>query len=329
MKNFDFVGIGDIVTDAFIRLSDADLHMDEAKRTQELCVRFGDKIPYDFVKIVPAVGNATNACVGASRLGLRSAYITNQGDDAVGKENVRALEEDRVAIDYVFSHPEIKSNYHYVLWYGSDRTILIKHEVYPYTMPEDFGTKWIYLSSLGGTSEKFHEDIEKYLNTHPETKLAFQPGTFQISLGTEKLKRIYERTEILFCNIDEARRILGSQESDPKKLLKSMKNLGPKTVAITDGPEGAYAFDGTNYWFIPAYPDPAPPYSRTGAGDAFSSTVTSALALGRPLEEALLWGPINSAYVVQKIGAREGLLYREQLEEYLKKAPADYKLREI
>ncbi|MBI5140392.1 MAG: carbohydrate kinase family protein [Candidatus Vogelbacteria bacterium] len=329
MKNFDFVGIGDIVTDAFIRLRDADLHLDEAKQQQELCVRFGDKIPYKFVKIVPAVGNATNACVAASRLGLNSAYITNQGDDMIGKENIKALEEDRVSTDYVFSHTGIKSNYHYVLWYGADRTILIKHEVYPYIMPQDFTTKWLYLSSLGSTSELFHADIERYLEAFPNTKLAFQPGTFQISLGIDKLKNIYAKSEIFFCNKDEAQRILSNKEEDPKKLSDAMRSLGPKIVVITDGPAGAYAFDGANYWFVPAYPDPAPPLSRTGAGDSFSSTVTAALALGKPLEEALLWGPVNSAYVVQKIGARKGLLHREELEKLLASAPETYKLKTI
>ena len=80
---------------------------------------------------------------------------------------------------------------------------------------------------------------------------------------------------------------------------------------------------------MPIYPDPAPPFERTGAGDAFSSTFTVALALGLKVEEALRWGPINSMSVVQKVGAREGLLRREQLEKFLQEAPADYFPKEI
>ncbi|MEK7066375.1 MAG: hypothetical protein AAB965_02260, partial [Patescibacteria group bacterium] len=69
MKNFDFVSIGDIVTDAFIRLgnaSGADTHEDKNKHREELCISFGDKIPYEFVKVVPAVGNSTNASIAAA-----------------------------------------------------------------------------------------------------------------------------------------------------------------------------------------------------------------------------------------------------------------------
>jgi sugar/nucleoside kinase (ribokinase family) len=73
------------------------------------------------------------------------------------------------------------------------------------------------------------------------------------------------------------------------------------------------------------YPDPKPPYERTGAGDAFASTFTSALALGMSLPQALAWGPINSMSVVQYIGAQKGLLSREQLEQFLKDAPESYR----
>ncbi|KKW28054.1 MAG: hypothetical protein UY71_C0033G0008, partial [Parcubacteria group bacterium GW2011_GWB1_52_7] len=55
------------------------------------------------------------------------------------------------------------------------------------------------------------------------------------------------------------------------------------------------------------------------------STFTVALALGKSVREALMWGPVNSMSVVQQIGARAGLLTRERLEEYLAKAPEDYR----
>ena len=77
------------------------------------------------------------------------------------------------------------------------------------------------------------------------------------------------------------------------------------------------------------YPDPAPPVERTGAGDSFSSTFTTALALGLPVEQALMWGPINSMNVVQYVGAQKGLLTRKKLEEWLAKAPTYYKPKRI
>jgi len=328
--DLDFVGLGDITTDAFIKLTDADVHegLHEGDG-KELCVRFGDKIPYREVIVIPAVGNSPNASVSASRLGLRSSIITNIGDDENGKECLASLKMDHVGTEFVTIHKGEKTNYHYVLQFKEERTILIKHEEYPYKLPELPKIHWIYLSSLGENSIPHHHEIAEYLKTHTETKLAFQPGTFQIKQGAEKLKDLYKVTELFFCNVQEAKRILKTKDSEIKNLLKGMHDLGPKTVVVTDGPDGAYTYDGNEAWHMPMYPDPAPPTDRTGAGDSFSSTFTSFLALGFETPEALKRAPINSMSVVQYTGAQEGLLTRERLEEYLENAPVDYKPTQI
>ena len=147
--------------------------------------------------------------------------------------------------------------------------------------------------------------------------------------GLEKLKDVYQMSEIFFCNVQESKRILKTKENKIEILLEEMHKLGPKKVVITDGPRGAYAFDGKDKLFLPQYPDPKPPYERTGAGDSFSSACTVALALGLPFEKALLWGPVNSMSVVQEIGAQRGLLTRDKLEEFLMNAPEDYKVKKI
>ncbi|MDP3785166.1 MAG: carbohydrate kinase family protein [bacterium] len=327
--NFDFIAIGDTVTDAFIRLKEASVHCNIDREKCEICMRFADKIPYEDVIVVPAVGNSANASVAASRLGLKSALVSNIGDDYFGTECLNALGAEKVATDFIEIHKGIKTNYHYVLWYEDDRTILIKHEEYPYALPDVDDPKWIYLSSSAENSLPFHEVFERYLNEHPNVKFAFQPGTFQIKFGKEKLAGIYKRADVFISNKEEARRILEIEEEDVKKLLNMIAGLGPKIVVITDGVKGAYAYDGKDSWFMPPYPDPKPPYERTGAGDAFSSTFVVALALGFDIPTALSWAPINSMSVVQYVGAREGLLSREKLEEYLKKAPPDYKPRKI
>ena len=80
---------------------------------------------------------------------------------------------------------------------------------------------------------------------------------------------------------------------------------------------------------IPNYPDPAPPLDRTGAGDAFASTIVAALALGESMDTALTWAPVNSASVVQQLGAQAGLLSMDKLKQWLAKAPEDYKLTDV
>lgn len=332
---YDFIAVGDTVTDAFISIKQASVFRSENSEgvvDEELCFVNGAKIPYESATIIPAVGNSANAAVSAVRLGLKTAFVADVGDDEHGKEILATLVKQGVDTRFVRTHAGMPSNYHYVLMHGAERTILIKHQEYPYKLPADMGTpKWLYFSSVGDNSLYYHQEIATYLAAHPTVKLAFQPGTFQIKMGKEALKDLYAHTEIFFCNVEEARLILGITEPEGGKLPKLMSALGPKIAVVTDGPKGAYAYDsytGKSY-FMPPYPDPKPPVSRTGAGDACSSTITVALALGKSMEEALQWGPINSMNVVQHVGAQTGLLTRAELEKLLADRPADYEAKEL
>lgn len=330
---YDFVAIGDLVVDAFIELdkdeADVSIDMDTGRKT--LMMKFGEKLPYKDVTVVNAVGNSPNASVSVHRLGLNSALISSVGHDRNGTDCLEALRTEGVHTDYVKVHEGKETNYHYVLRYGPERTILIKHEKFPYALPLfEEPPRYIYFSSIGEHGLPFHFEIAKYVKEHPETKLVFQPGTFQIKLGAEKLKEVYEVTEIFFCNKEEAQLILNTEEQHMPTLLREFKKIGPKMPVITDGPNGAYVLDENDKaWHMPMYPDPADPVDRTGAGDAFASTFTAAIALGLTPAEALSWGPINSMSVVQYIGAQKGLLTRDQLLEFIKNAPEMYKATEI
>lgn len=328
-SSLDFIAIGDIVTDAFIRMTAASVHRDQGDPEEKLCVENGAKVPYEFVTVLPAVGNSPNAAVCAARLGLSSGLVSDLGDDEEGGRCLAELKHQNVDTSFVTVHPGKKTNYHYVLWFRDDRTILIKHEEYPYKFPDVGHPRWMYLSSMGEHSLPYHDEIANYLESHPDVRLAFQPGTFQIKIGVERLQRIYARTEIFFCNVEEARLILHDNTTPREELAKNISALGPKIAVITDGPRGAFAYDGTDTWYMPPYPDPAPPYERTGAGDAFASTFTAARAQGKSVAEALAWAPINSMSVVQKIGAQEGLLTKEELEAYLRSAPEDFVAKKV
>ncbi len=330
MSKRDFIAIGDITTDAFIQLDAGAFVSKDAKGTEQLCVNFGDKIEYEGVDIIHGVGNSGNAAVSAARLGLNTALDTFIGDDLRGQTAVDMYKQEGLGTEYIKTDSKYPTHYHFVLRHGAERTILVKHQPWPYKMPS-YSTppQWIYFSSIGEHGEEFHHQIAQYCKDN-NVKLAFQPGTFQIRLSTEgKIYDVFKASELFFCNKQEAQRILKSESDDILELLSAMRALGPKITIITDGPNGAYAQSSDGTWSMPMYPDPAPPVDRTGAGDSFSSTVTAMLALGMSLPEALARGPINSMSVVQHIGAQRGLLSKDTIEEYLANAPSDYIIKQI
>lgn len=286
---------------------------------------FADKIPYETLEVIPAVGNASNVAVGLSRLGFKVGMVTAIGDDVFGKQILEAYDKEKISKEFVKINPGVPTNYHFVLNYQAERTILIKHNSYQYVPLKTIGdVNWIYFSSIAESAVGMHDELADYLERHPHTKLGFNPGTFQIKLGAQRLSRIYKRTHVLFVNREEAQKILDTKERDIAFLFKGLHKLGPKIVVITDGPESAYGSDGKHHYRVTPYPDPKPPFERTGAGDAFSTGCVGALMSGFNLAQALLWAPIESMSVVQQTGAQKGLLTREQLLGYIERAPAGY-----
>lgn len=325
------LAIGDTVTDAFIKLKEdqAEIKTDE-KGIKHLCMEFGSKPPYDHVDVINAVGNSANAAVSFARLGLNSGLMSFLGDDQAGKDSLSYLEKENVDTTTISVEEGKKTNYHFALRYGPDRTILIKYEDYGYEWKEpDVKPDWIYLSMISKKAWPLHKDLLDYLSKHEDIKFAFQPGTFHFEWGVKKLEEIYRRSYLVVMNREEAALVTGKPLDDIKELLHALRDLGPEVAIITDGPSGSYALGDSKMYKMPNYPDPAPPFDRTGAGDAYASTIVAALAMGESLETALLWAPINSMSVVQKLGAQAGLLSRKEIEDWLTKAPEDYKPEEL
>lgn len=327
MGQIDILSVGDIVTDAFIKLLDNQAEVVEENGVKWLAMPFATKLPFDHVEIAQAVGNASNAAVSFARLGLKTGFMTNVGGDQEGRDMIAKLHHEKVDTRFIRVNPGKKSNYHYVLWYKEDRTILINHEEYDYHWPHLRPTeipRWVYFSSISEKALEYHDELADWLDENPGVRLAFQPGTFQMKVGAERLQRIYRRTEVLVLNREEAALVSQGDRADLHGLFDRLHALGPNIVIITDGPDGAYASDGQQRFVMPLYPDPAPPKERTGAGDAFASTLVAALVKGLSLEEALRWAPINSMNVVQNVGAQAGLLKEKELLEWLHHAPRDY-----
>jgi len=326
-KQLDVLSVGDVVTDAFIKLLDDKANVEQTSKGPRLSMPFGTKVPFDHAEVVPAVGNASNASVAFAKLGLKSGLVANVGGDEWGRDILRALHDADVDSRFVHINPKKLSNYHYVLWYKEERTILIKHEEYDYHWPRfriiDI-PQWIYFSSISKHALEYHDQMAAWLERHPTVKLAFQPGTFQMEAGVKRLHRIYKRAEVLAVNREEAALITGGNHENIHELLDKLHELGARIVVMSDGHNGAYASDGTTRLKMPIYPDPKPPYERTGAGDAFTSTFVAAIMKGADIEGALLWAPINSMSVVKKVGAQAGLLTEHEIDKYLRAAPSYY-----
>jgi sugar/nucleoside kinase (ribokinase family) len=137
-------------------------------------------------------------------------------------------------------------------------------------------------------------------------------------MGRRALSPLLSRTELLLLNRHEACD-LTSIEGHPKALLEALHRLGPKTVVITDGLAGSYAFNGDRFLHTGILAVPI--VDRTGAGDSYGATLVASLQLGLPLPVAMAWGTAQAAHVVGVFGATPGLQRRRSLLATVKAHP--------
>ena len=316
-SNYDIVAIGDTTLDVFLEIDDATVLCDHNEENCKLCISYADKVPLQKVTKVTGVGNSANFAVGASRLGLETAIYTILGNDTEGKEIERKFRGENVSTEYISFDQKRGTNYSAVISFKGERTILVFHEKRDYLLP-DIGTpKWIYFSSVSKGHEALHKQIVDYLENSNGVNMAFNPGTFQLREGLEKLLPILVKTSVRILNKEEAAGLLGQSGMDIKDMLSGLSEKGAKIVAITDGHKGSYMFDGKNFYFIGILD--APVVERTGCGDSYSVGFVSALAYGKSLQEAMVWGTVNASSVVQHVGAQKGLLGLSEMKSILDK----------
>ena len=199
MKSYDIVSIGDCAIDAFLKVEEAKVICDENNENCRISFSFGDKIPYESLTLLSA-GNANNVSVGMARMGMKTAFYGTVGNDHNSHVILNKLKLEKVDTSTMSIQNNMQTNFHVVLWYKGERTILIKHQDYNYALPQGIErTRWIYLTSVGKKGLVLHPQIEKLLQQYPNIKMAFNPGTFQLRLGLKKADAAIQPDRDFIC----------------------------------------------------------------------------------------------------------------------------------
>ena len=251
-------------------------------------------------------GNTANNAVGTRRLGVNVGAVLTLGDDSTGIQIIEKLKQEDVDLTYCIQQPATLSNFNIVVTYTGERTIFTYHAPRSYEFPVQLPkVPWVYLTSMGESYRPFYNHITEWLVKNPDTKLVFNPGSWQLRGGVKEIGNVFKLSHLVFVNKQEAEKLTGFEAKDKvtKELLSALSGLGPKISVITDGSNGAYVFDG--HQFLSCGIMPMDAYERTGAGDAFGSGFLSAVIEGKTLEESLIWGTVNSASVIGYTGAQK------------------------
>ncbi len=263
-------------------------------------------------------GGGTNTAVAFARLGLNTGYLGKIGRDENGLKVFKLLKDEKVTFLGSLGN---MNGYSVILdSVKEDRTILTfkgcNNEFrFEESDEETVKAKAYYLCSMSGRS---FEELEKIASHAKRQKalVAFNPSSYLAKLGTGKLKNILKNTDILILNLDEAK-LLGGFGTE-KELARRLSELGPESIVITDGANGAIALYKNK--FYSGKPDPTIDiHETTGAGDSFGSTLIAGLVIGKSFQDSLKMAFINAESVISEYGAKNILLNKEEMEIRLRK----------
>lgn len=284
-------------------------------RTKSYVEQFplGAKIELDNV-FYDTGGGATNAAVTFARQGLNSSFLGKIGHDPAGTEILRVLQREGIATDHVNTDTKLGTGYSVLLLApNGERTILVYRGASHSLSAKEFNIKnlradWFYISALAGNL-----DLLKKLVSHAKKhgiRVAYNPGSAELKQA-KKLKGIINGIEVLLANKEEMKLLFGG-EMPPAILTEASRHA--QFVVMTDGPGGTHATDGFQYYQAGIY-QKVKVVDRTGAGDAFGSGFVAALARGMDMVAAISLASANSTAVVQKIGAKPGILRTDRIKK--------------
>lgn len=305
----DVLTLGSATFDVFLTSADFKVvDMKDFPSGKGECFSFGSKIDiHDMV--TSSGGGATNAAATFTNLGLNAQVISRIGTDAAGEMVLRDLQARGIGTKYLHRTEKEKTAYATILSRPhSDRTILVYRGTSEHFQTSDLPSRlkahWIYVTSLGGNLAVARAAFERALNT--QTDIFWNPGAGELEQGLKKLQSLLRHVTILNLNDEEASLLTHLPIARKNETIQILLGTGVQQVLLTHGSEGATYADVTKQFFAPGLKVRVA--NLTGAGDAFGSGFVSGFIKTRNVETALRVAILNSSSVIQKIGAKNGLL---------------------
>lgn len=317
---FDAITIGSVTLDTFLEGDFKTISFSESPSGRAYFLPVGEKL--EVKKIYVTVGgNSANASVTFARQGFKTACAAKIGADIAGEEIERKLKKEGVQTFFVQAKTLLTARSTLLLENG-ERTILGYHGASDFFKLNDLSfknlyAKWWYVS-LAGESDKIFKKLVDFANQR-KIAFAFNPSGHHLRHKRQEILAALPKLSFLVLNEEEAALLTGISFKKEKAVFKKLDRIMPGVLAITNGRKGATISDGRFIYKVGIFPEKKL-VDRTGAGDAFGSGFVAGL-LDRGISfknisnvkpddiiYAIRLATANSTSVVEKIGATEGIL---------------------
>jgi ribokinase len=302
------------------------INMDLVTKTPRLPVAGETLQGYEF--FTAAGGKGANQAVAAAKLGISTQIVGRLGGDDFGRQLLAGLQTAGVQTDGVLVDEATSSGVAVI-------TV------------DDAGENNIIIVA-GANGRVNQQDVERLSNVLPgaaalllqlevplpavlaAAQVARQVGVTVIldpaPARTDIPPELYPLVDIITPNEIEVSQLVGFPVKEQEAAAKAsveLRQRGVSTVIVKLGAQGVFCATGVSAaarsaetFFVPAFPVQA--VDTVAAGDAFNGGLAAALAEGRPLRDAVVWGAAAGAISATKAGAQPSLPDRDTFDAFLK-----------
>jgi 2-dehydro-3-deoxygluconokinase len=259
-------------------------------------------------------GDTSNCVIAAARMGAKTAYATQVGDDVFGDqlmalwraEGVDTRGVARVAGGetgiYFVTHGEQGHRFSYRRA-GSAASRMSSASL-PAGLIE--GARWLHVSGISqaisaSACDTVLEAIARAraAGTKVSFDLNFRPALWPAPRALALLRATLAQCDLFFPSVDEIEALTGL--ASPDAIVGWSHEQGARAVALKLGARGSRVSDGHAVHDVP--PHPVQPVDATGAGDCFAGAMLARLAAGDALPQAARAANVAAALSTQGYGA--------------------------
>ncbi|SFY50444.1 ribokinase [Streptomyces sp. F-1] len=257
-------------------------------------------------------GKGANQAVAAARLGARTALLARVGDDGHGRLLLDSLRSAGVDPAGVLAGGAPTGVALITVDPSGDNSIVVSPGANARLTPADVRAA----EGLLRASRVVSAQLEIPLETVEEVVRGLPSGTrFVLNPSPPRPlpAEVLAACDPLIVNEHEARVLLGGAGAgeEPEDWARGLLALGPRSVVVTLGAEGALVHDGSGATRVASVKVDA--VDTTGAGDAFTAALAWRLGTGASLAEAAGYAARVGAAAVTKPGAQESYPTAEEV----------------
>ncbi|MFE7323944.1 ribokinase [Streptomyces sp. NPDC057565] len=258
-------------------------------------------------------GKGGNQAVAAARLGAKTALLARVGDDAHGRLLLESQREAGVDTGGVLVGGAPTGVALITVDPSGDNSIVVSPGANARLTPDDIRAAADLLAGARVVSAQ----LEIPLETVAEVARTRPPGARFVlnpSPPAPLPDDVLAACDPLVVNEHEARFVLGASAGPgPEDWARALLALGPQSVVITLGADGALVADGRTD-AVARIPSPrVDAVDTTGAGDAFTAALAWRLSLGEDIATAAAFAVRVGAAAVTREGAQASFPTAEEV----------------